>query len=107
MLHIVDWATTNILKNVVLQLRCQTKPPRNLGSYVQIDTTYRPGRLEFINFTVSTSNLASEGLAYCPVEATVELRRTVGEVGGTSQCSDTWHQAYSHKVVVSKIWFTF
>ena len=41
MLHIVDWATTNILKNVVLQLQCQTKPPRNLGSYVQYQMTPR------------------------------------------------------------------
>jgi len=89
MLHIVDWAATDILKNVVLQLHCQTIPPRSFGVYVPVDTTYRPGRLEFINFAVRTSNLASEGLTYCTVEATVELRRTVEEFGSTSQWSDT------------------
>jgi hypothetical protein len=78
------------------------KPPRNFDSYVPVDTAYRPGRLEFINFTLKTSNLASEGLTDCTVEATVELR-TVERMGGTSQWSDTWHHAYSHKVIVSKI----
>jgi len=86
MLHIVDWATTDILKNAVLQLRCQTKPPRNFGSYMLIDTAYRLGRLEFINFTPRTSNLAGEGLTDCTVEATVELRRNEEEVSKIYWC---------------------